>query len=232
MKNFKIAIDGPSGVGKSTAAKAVAARLKIAYIDTGAMFRTIALYFLEKGLDVKDEKTVTDLLEDIDVDIKHAGAVQRMFLLKKDVTESIRSKEVSQAASVISQYPAVRLKVLKLERKLSDKKSVVMDGRDIGTVVLPDADLKIFLTANSRERTLRRFRELETSGKLGDKTFEDIRLELDERDNRDINRKEAPLVAASDAVLIDSTDMDAREVEEKIISLLNGKLQKSNRMKK
>lgn len=224
MKKIKIAIDGPSGAGKSTAAKAVAARLKITYIDTGAMFRTIALYFLDKGLDVKDEKTVTDLLEGIDVDIKYSGDVQRMFLLKKDVTESIRTREVSQAASVISQYQAVRAKVLALERKLSEKKSVVMDGRDIGTVVLPDADLKIFLTADTKERALRRYRELETTGKLGDKTPADIRLELKERDCRDINRKEAPLIAASDAFLIDSTDMDAGEVEEKIIGLLKEKL--------
>lgn len=224
MKTFKIAIDGPAGVGKSTAAKGIAKRLGILYLDTGAMFRALAIYFLDKGLDPEAEKNIESLLSDIDIDTEYRDGLQHMFLNGMDVTKRLRDKEISAIASVISQYPAVRKKVLKLEIKASENQSVVMEGRDIGTVVMPDADLKIFLTADKKERARRRYKELEKSGKLERNSLGEIEDELTRRDTRDSERDTAPLSIASNADIIDTTNLDVKDVQDQIIALLNEKL--------
>lgn len=223
MNYLRIAIDGPSGVGKSTTAKGVAKRLDITYLDTGAIFRTLALYCMQRGLNLDDEDEIAHAISKIDLDVRFIDNVQHMFLFDEDVTFDLRTRDISQAASIISQYPAVRNEVLKLEKKVAKRQSVIMDGRDIGTVVLPNADLKVFLTADTRERALRRYRELKDEGKLNERTLADIEEELKERDLRDSLREEAPLKKAEDAILIDSTNLSAREVEDIIINHMEKK---------
>lgn len=220
MKNFNIAIDGPSGVGKSTAAKNVAKRLGINYVDTGAMFRALALYVLDKGVNPEDEEKISNLIKDADLFVRYKDGVQYMILSSEDVTKKLKTNAVSSVASVISQYPLVRRKILELERNVAEKHNVVMDGRDIGTVVLPEASLKIFLTADIHERALRRYREIKETGRSSERTLKEVREELEERDLRDSKRKEAPLKKAIDAVVIDSTNLSAKDVENRIIDLL------------
>jgi cytidylate kinase len=210
MKNIKVAIDGPGGAGKSTMAKALAKKCSLNYVDTGAMYRTIGLAVLRAGLDPTDGEVVPALLPTIRLGIRYMDGEQHMFLGEEDVTGLIRTPEVSAAASAVSAQPPVRAFLLKTQQDLAEECSVVMDGRDIGTVVLPHAQLKVFLTATAEERARRRFLELQERGTP--QPFEQVLAEMNERDERDTNRAAAPLRAAEDAVMLDTTDMTPDEV--------------------
>ncbi len=214
---FNIAIDGPAGAGKSTAARQAAQRLGFIYVDTGAMYRTIALYLLRHHIDVEDEKTLQEALDNISVSISYDNGVQHMLLNGEDVTGMIRTQEVSDEASRSSAHPAVRQKLLQLQRGLADTCDVLMDGRDIGTKILPDAGLKIFLTASVDERAKRRYKELEEKGESV--SFEEIRSQIEERDYRDTHREVSPLCQAADAVLLDTSDMDLDMVVSAIVNM-------------
>ena len=214
---FNIAIDGPAGAGKSTAARQAAERLGFIYVDTGAMYRTIALYLLRHHIDVEDEKTLQEALDNISVSISYDNGVQHMLLNGEDVTGMIRTQEVSDEASRSSAHPAVRQKLLQLQRGLADTCDVLMDGRDIGTKILPDAGLKIFLTAGVDERAKRRYKELEEKGESV--SFEEIRSQIEERDYRDTHREVSPLCQAADAVLLDTSDMDLDMVVSAIVNM-------------
>ncbi|MDO4438427.1 MAG: (d)CMP kinase [Eubacteriales bacterium] len=214
-----IALDGPAGVGKSTIAKAVAKELDLIYIDTGAMFRGLSVYITDNKCDPDDRGSVAELIKNVEVKISYVEGLQHVILNGEDITDRLRTEEISQVASVISQYPEVRKKLLDLQRKMAESEDVIMDGRDIGTVVLPNADLKIFLTADPKIRAERRFKQLEEQGKRGNLTVEDIQNEMILRDKRDAERKEAPLVKAEDAVLVDTSYMDIEAVQNEIIKL-------------
>lgn len=203
---FSVAIDGPAGAGKSSIAKSAAKALGFVYVDTGALYRTVALYLLRKGVDFSDHAAVEAALPQIEVSLAYEGGVQRMFLCGEDVTDRIRTQEVSQHTSVASAIPAVRTKLLGLQRELAEKYDVLMDGRDIGTVVLPGAALKIYLTASAEERARRRVAQLRESGQSAE--FADVLREVQERDHRDMNRETAPLKQADDAVLLDNSELD------------------------
>ena len=214
---YNIAIDGPAGAGKSTISKAVAARLGYVYIDTGAMYRCVGLRALNSGADPKDAEAVENILGGVEIDIKSCGGEPAFYLCGEDVTEKIRENPVSMAASDVAVIPAVRLKLVELQRGLADKADVVMDGRDIGTYVLPDAELKIYMTADPRERALRRFKELAAKGEKPD--LDQIEREIIARDKNDSEREFAPLRQAEDAVLLDTTKMTIPEVVGAIIEL-------------
>lgn len=209
-KSFNIAIDGPAGAGKSTIAKTVSARLGFIYVDTGAMYRALALYMLRRGIDPQDEEAVSKAVGGASVSICHVDGAQHVMLDGEDVSGLIRTEEVGNTASIVSAWPAVRAHLLSLQRDLAADHDVVMDGRDIGTCILPDADLKIFLTASSRVRAQRRCRELTEKGAACN--LEEIEQDIIERDERDRNRAVAPLRQAEDAVLIDSSALDVEEV--------------------
>lgn len=211
----QIAIDGPAGAGKSTVAKAAAEKLGFVYVDTGAMYRTIALACILKGADADNEKTVSRICANADIDIRYIGGVQHMFLDCEDVSESIRKEEVGKAASAVARYGAVRERLVQLQQELGKRYDVVMDGRDIGTKVLPKADLKIFLTASVSCRALRRFKELTEKGEKCD--LEVIREDISKRDYNDSHRAISPLVKAADAVEVDTSDMSIEEVSDFII---------------
>ena len=220
MKHVSIAIDGPSGVGKSTIAKSLARKLGFLYIDTGAMYRALGVYFLGKGLDPENEAAVSASLPGVSIDIAYAADGQHVLVNGEDVTGKLRTEEISRTASVTSRYPAVRGKLLELQRDLAKKADVLMDGRDIGTVVLPDADLKVFLTASSEVRAKRRFLQLSEQGLLGNLSLADIQKEIEERDFRDTHRETAPLKKAEDAVEIDTSALTKSGVERAVISAL------------
>lgn len=203
---FSVAIDGPAGAGKSSIARSAAKALGFVYVDTGALYRTVALYLLRKGVDFSDHAAVEAALPQIEVSLAYEGGVQRMFLCGEDVTDQIRTQEVSQHTSIASAIPAVRTKLLGLQRELAEKYDVLMDGRDIGTVVLPGAALKIYLTASAEERARRRVAQLQESGQSAE--FADVLREVQERDHRDMNRETAPLKQADDAVLLDNSELD------------------------
>ena len=215
-----IAIDGPAGAGKSTIAKAVAKRMGFVYVDTGALYRAVGLYMLDRGISIDDAEEVVKALPEITVDIEYMDEAQQVILCGKNVTSRLRTQEVGEAASVTSQYPEVREKLMELQRSLAERYDVVMDGRDIGTVVLPDADLKIYLTADSRIRAKRRYDELIGKGEKAE--FSEILKEVEERDRRDMNRETAPLKKADDAVEVDSSCMTVSEVEDRIRELIRG----------
>ena len=215
-----IAIDGPAGAGKSTIAKAVAKRMGFVYVDTGALYRAVGLYMLDRGISIDDAEEVVKALPEITVDIEYMDEAQQVILCGKNVTSRLRTQEVGEAASVTSQYPEVRDKLMELQRSLAERYDVVMDGRDIGTVVLPDADLKIYLTADSRIRAKRRYDELIGKGEKAE--FSEILKEVEERDHRDMNRETAPLKKADDAVEVDSSYMTVSEVEDRIRELIRG----------
>ncbi len=215
-----IAIDGPAGAGKSTIAKAVAKRMGFVYVDTGALYRAVGLYMLDRGISIDDAEEVVKALPEITVDIEYMDEAQQVILCGKNVTSRLRTQEVGEAASVTSQYPEVRDKLMELQRSLAERYDVVMDGRDIGTVVLPDADLKIYLTADSRIRAKRRYDELIGKGEKAE--FSEILKEVEERDRRDMNRETAPLKKADDAVEVDSSCMTVSEVEDRIRELIRG----------
>lgn len=214
---MKIAIDGPAGAGKSTISKDVAKKLGIVYIDTGAMYRAIGLAAVRKGLDTADHEAVKSILDLVDIKISHIDGVQQIFLNDENVSEEIRLPEISVAASNVAVIPEVRLKLVELQRKLAEKCDVIMDGRDIGTYVLPDAELKIFLTASVEERAERRLKELVEKGVST--TLEEVRTDMEYRDKNDSGRDFAPLKAAEDSVELDNTYRSAEETAEEICRL-------------
>ncbi|MCR4596028.1 MAG: (d)CMP kinase [Lachnospiraceae bacterium] len=214
---MNIAIDGPAGAGKSTIAKIVSARLGYIYVDTGAMFRAVAYNCTQNGIDALDTERISSLASSADISIRYVGDVQRVFLNDTDVTDHLRDEAVGNMASVVAQLPVVRSVLLDLQRKLARENDVVMDGRDIGTCVLPDAELKVYLTASSAVRAKRRYDELVAKGENPDITV--IEKNIIERDERDMNREIAPLKQADDAVLVDSSYMTIDEVADRIISL-------------
>ena len=221
MDKFIIAIDGPAGAGKSTIAKAASERLSAIYVDTGAMYRAAALYAMENGID-KDEKSITDALGRIDIEIKHECGTQHIYLNGRDVSSLIRTPEVSMGASMVAAIPAVRLKLVEIQRKLAENQSVVMDGRDIGTYVFPDADVKIFLTASPEQRAKRRFLEMTEKGMKAD--YSEILDDIKKRDINDAGRSFAPLVMADDAVLADTSELNLEESIEKVIGIIKNRL--------
>ena len=212
---INIAIDGPAGAGKSTIAKKVAKELSFIYVDTGAMYRAMALYLLEKGIS-GDEK-ISEACHDADISIRYESGEQQVILNGKNVTAFLRKEEVGNMASVSSANPEVRAHLLKLQRNLASENNVVMDGRDIGTCVLPGADVKIYLTASVETRAKRRYDELKEKGE--DCNLEEIAHDIEERDHRDMTREIAPLKQAEDAVLVDSSHMTIEEVVKAIVDL-------------
>lgn len=213
-----IAIDGPAGAGKSTIAKLVAKELNAIYIDTGAMYRAMALYLLRNHIDIEDEKALEECVASADISIRFADGEQQVWLNGENVNGLIRTEEVSAMASVSSAKGVVRVKLVDLQRKLAEDHDVVMDGRDIGTHVLPGAKPKIFLTASSKVRAKRRYDELTARGEVCDP--DTIEKDIIERDERDKNREISPLRQAEDAILVDTSDMTIDQVKEKIISLI------------
>lgn len=216
---FNIAIDGPAGAGKSTIAKKVAKQLDFVYVDTGAMFRSIALYFSRIGVEPTDLQGILEGCKSIDISMEYNENGQQVILNGENVTKLIRAEEVGNMASTFATNQAVRLKLLEIQRKLAKTTNVVMDGRDIGTCVLPNADIKVYLTASSKERAKRRFHELVSKGV--DCNIDVIEADIIDRDNRDMTRETAPLKQADDAVLIDSSFMNIDEVVAAIIDLCN-----------
>lgn len=220
-KTMNIAIDGPAGAGKSSIARLVAKEMSFIYVDTGAMFRTMAYYFLKNGIDTSDEEAVNTGCDRIDIRIEYQNDDQHIFLNGTDVSNEIRQEEVGKNASVVARYNKVRAKLLELQRQMAASYDVIMDGRDIGTVVLPDAEVKIFLTASSGVRAKRRYNELRQKGI--DCNLKEIERDIIARDEQDMNREIAPLKQAEDAVLVDTSDMTIDEVVERIKNIAGRK---------
>ena len=209
MKNFAVAIDGPSGAGKSSLARRCAQELGFLYVDTGAIYRTVGLAALCRGVDRKDEAQVAAILPELDIALRYEDGEQRMFLNGEDVSREIRLPEISLCASDVSAHAAVRDYLMETQRRLAREHRVIMDGRDIGTVVLPDAPLKIYLTASAEARAERRMKELAAKGV--EQSFEEVLREIVQRDEQDMNREVAPLRRAENAVLVDTTEIDFEE---------------------
>lgn len=222
-ENIAVAIDGPSGAGKSTLARAVAGRLGYVYVDTGAIYRTIGYYIWKAGVDPRDGAAVAAELPKLRVELRYGDdGLQRMYLNGQDVSDAIRLPEVSRYASQVSAHPAVRSYLLEMQRDLARTHSVVMDGRDIGTVVLPDARVKVFLTASPEARAQRRMRELEQRGTP--QPFAQVLEEIQQRDYNDTHRATAPLRQAADAVALDTTELNFQESEEALLCIIQKKL--------
>lgn len=219
MSSVNIAIDGPAGAGKSTIAKMVSSKLGYIYVDTGALYRTAALFITENN--IPDEE-IEKALESADISLKFIDGTQRVFLGEKDVSDFIRTPEISMAASRTSAIPAVRAYLFETQKKIARENNVIMDGRDIGTVVLPDADMKIFLTASAEERANRRFKEL--SEKPDCPPYDDILKDIIQRDYQDMHRDTSPLKQADDAVLVDTTKLNLEESADEIIRIINEKI--------
>lgn len=218
---IQIALDGPSGAGKSTVAKALAKKLGIVYVDTGALYRTVGYYVRKAEKDPKNADEVGALLPNIHIEIKYENGAQHVILNGEDLGDKIRTPEMSMYASAVSAIPAVRGFLLDTQRDIARKNSVVMDGRDIGTVILPDADVKVFLFASNEARAKRRFNELTEKGQ--NVVYEDVLREMIERDSNDKNRDIAPAVPANDAVMMDNSHMSIEENVDAIISLVKAK---------
>lgn len=218
MKKFAVAVDGPAGSGKSTVAKEIAKALGILYIDTGAMYRTVGMACLKKGIDPTDESAVVASLDSLDMKIFPEAGGQRILLDGEDITSRIRTEEIGKAASCVAAYQKVREKLVEIQQGLAKEQSVIMDGRDIGTKVLPDAEVKIYLDASVEERAKRRVGELEAQGKSAD--LEIIREEIAQRDYQDMHRENSPLCRADDAVNVDTTGLDIPAVTEKLLELI------------
>ena len=214
---YNVAIDGPAGAGKSTIAKLVAKEKGYIYVDTGAMYRGLAIHFLDKGIQPQETETVIEACKDAEVTIAYEDAVQHVYLNGKDISSRLRNEEVGNMASVTSAIPEVRKKLLELQQNLAKTQNVIMDGRDIGTCVLPHADVKVYLTASVETRAKRRYQELQEKGE--DCNLEEIAHDIEERDRRDMTREIAPLKQAEDAVLVDSSDMTITEVVKTIVDL-------------
>lgn len=215
--SYNIAIDGPAGAGKSTIAKKIAKKMNYIYVDTGAMYRAMALYLIRNQVSGDDEAAIVEACKGADISIEYQDGEQAVILNGENVTPYLRTEEVGNMASVSSAVPEVREKLVELQQALAAKADVVMDGRDIGTVVLPGADVKVYLTASSRTRAGRRFLELQEKGVKCD--LDEIEKDIIERDYRDMHREISPLRQAEDAVLVDSSDMTIEEVVERIIAL-------------
>ena len=220
---IRIAIDGPGGAGKSTVAKEIAKRLGIIYVDTGALYRTIGLYVAEHGVDPHDVAGVTALLPDIQIEVRYENGVQCVYLNGINPGDRIRTPQMSMYASAVSAIPSVRAFLLETQKDIARKNSVIMDGRDIGTVILPDADLKVFMTASAECRARRRYDELIAKGQ--EVNYEDVLREMNERDHQDSTREIAPAEAASDAILLDNSDMTVEESAEAVIALLKDRVE-------
>ena len=212
---INIAIDGPAGAGKSTIAKLIAKEKGYIYLDTGAMYRAIAVWCIKAGVDVNDETAVSEILKTVEMDIKYEDGVQHIIVCGVDVTGQLRENHVSKAASDVSKHPCVRIKMVELQREFAKSHDVVLDGRDIGTFVLPDTPYKFFLTATPEERAKRRVLDLKNMGQSAE--FDKILEEIKQRDYNDSHREFAPLKQADDAVLIDSSNMSIDEVANFII---------------
>ncbi len=208
--SFNVAIDGPAGAGKSTIAKAVAKKLNLIYVDTGAMYRAMALYMLREQVPLLDTERIIEKCSQADITIRYENGIQVVQLNGENVNEFLRTEEVGKAASVISPIPEVRRKLVELQKTLAAHTDCIMDGRDIGTCVLPNAGLKIFLTASSEVRARRRYDELAAKGMEED--LQKIKADIEERDYRDMHREQSPLKQAEDAVLVDTSHMSADEV--------------------
>ena len=219
MTKFSVAIDGPAGAGKSTIAKAAAQALGFVYVDTGAIYRTVGLAAKYRGFSPECPAQVVPMLPELEIDMKYVDGVQRMFLDGEDVSEKIRTSEASEYSSKVAAIPEVRTYLLEMQRNMARKYDVLMDGRDIGTVVLPDAQLKIFLTASAEERARRR--HLEYLKKGTEKTFESVLEEVLNRDKRDSEREAAPLKQAKDAVLLDTGNLTLEESIQAVVELVN-----------
>ena len=214
---YNIAIDGPAGAGKSTIARRVAKELSFIYVDTGAMYRAMALYLLRKEVNRDDTEQIGNICQDAEISIEYQNGEQIVLLNGENVNSYLRTEEVGNMASVSSAVPRVREKLLSLQRKLAKDMSVVMDGRDIGTTILPDADVKIYLTASSLTRARRRYLELQEKGTVCN--LDDIQKDIEERDQRDMNREISPLRQAKDAVLVDSSDLTIQQVVDRILQI-------------
>ena len=218
---YNIAIDGPAGAGKSTIARRVAKELSFIYVDTGAMYRAMALYLLRKEVNKDDTEQIGNICQDAEISIEYQNGEQIVLLNGENVNSYLRTEEVGNMASVSSAVPRVREKLLSLQRKLAGDMSVVMDGRDIGTTILPDADVKIYLTASSLTRAKRRYLELQEKGTVCN--LDDIQKDIEERDQRDMNREISPLRQAKDAVLVDSSDLTIQQVVDRILQIFRYK---------
>lgn len=216
--SINIAIDGPAGAGKSTIAKLVAQKMNFVYVDTGAMYRAMGIYFVKRGISPEDENAISSACQDADISITYENGTQQVLLNGENVTELLRTEDAGKMASATSGYIAVRKKLVELQQKLAAKENVVMDGRDIGTVVLPKADLKIYLTASVETRAKRRFLELTEKGITCN--IKEIEKDIEERDYRDMHRENSPLKKAEDAVYLDSSHMSIEEVAEMIMGYL------------
>mgnify|MGYP001810049285 FL=1 len=223
MKRIQIALDGPSGAGKSTMARHVAKTLGILYLDTGAMYRTVALKGLRAGIDLTDGEAIGGMLAQTRIDVVYRGDGQRVLLDGEDVSEAIRTNEVSMGASMVSAHPQVRTRMVALQQEIAGRDSVVMDGRDIGTKVLPHADIKIFLTASPEDRAMRRYLELQEKGML-DRTYEALLEEIRTRDYNDSHRAHSPLMQAEDAILLDTTGCGLEEAVAAIMAIIQQKV--------
>ena len=214
-----VAIDGPAGAGKSTIAKRVAKQMQFIYVDTGAMYRAMAIYFIKNNIDPADENSINSAIQDISISIEYDNGEQQVILNGENITGILRTEEVGNMASKTSVYAKVRSKLVDLQRELAKKTDVIMDGRDIGTTVLPDADVKIYLTASVEARAGRRFKELVEKGIEAD--YDAIKKDIEDRDYMDMNRENSPLRQAEDAVLVDSSDLSIDETVETIISIIS-----------
>lgn len=222
MKNYSIAIDGPAGSGKSTVAKQIAKQLNIVYIDTGAMYRAVGLYCLRNHIDYNDSEKVNAVLGNVNITIELLKGEQIIYLNGENVTQEVRTQQAGQAASAVGTILAVREKLVQLQRELSQDCSVIMDGRDIGTNVLPDATVKIYLDASVEQRTKRRCNELEQKGEQYN--IEQVKKEIIKRDENDKNRKYNPLKKAKDAFVIDSSCMSVEQVVNRILNIVDSKI--------
>ena len=219
---INIAIDGPAGAGKSTIAKRLAKELGYIYVDTGAMYRAMAYYFLKNHISAEDENRIAAACEHVDITIRYQDGEQQVILNGENVNGVIRNEEVGNMASSTSVYPVVRKNLVELQQQLAVKENVIMDGRDIGTVVLPNADVKIYLTASSKVRAKRRYDELTSKGEVCD--LEQIEQDIIDRDYRDMNRETSPLKQADDAVLLDSSNLDIDGVVEKMKEIIKSRV--------
>ena len=221
---IQIAIDGPSGAGKSTVAKALAKKLGIVYVDTGALYRTVGYAATRRGVGTKDAEALAAMLPDIHIDVKYEEGVQCVYLNGENLGDRIRRPEISMAASDVSSVPVVRAFLLDTQRDIARRNSVVMDGRDIGTVILPDADVKIFMVASAEARALRRTQELEEKGMPA--RYEDVLREMKERDAQDSGRAIAPAIPAPDAVHLDNSGMSVEESVQAVVDLIESIMHK------
>lgn len=221
ISKIRVALDGPGGAGKSTVAKIIAAKMGYVYVDTGALYRTVGLYAMEKGVSKDDESGIIALLDTIDVRLTYENGEQHVFLNGSDVGGRIRTPDASMYASAVSKLPEVRAYLLDLQKKIAEKGGVVMDGRDIGTVIMPDAEIKVFLTATPEERARRRLKELLEKGE--NVTFEEVFNDMQQRDKNDSERETAPLKPADDAVMFVNDGYDAEASADYIIDLIRKK---------